>query len=104
MLRVPGAEYEDQFLVLIDVMEKMKGKVWDRKEAPQIQTKLVLALANLEILLPVYFFKQTRHMLVCQFVKTLNRFGSFWAISMLWLEFYHTLGTLSRSLSLDLYL
>jgi hypothetical protein len=88
-----ASEYNTRFVVIVGCMEKMKAKDWDRRKAPQVQSALVLAGASLETTLPVYWNKQNRHMLLCQFVKVLNDFGSFWAIVMLWIEYYHTLGT-----------
>ena len=72
-------------------MAKMKGKHWDKSEAPKLERKLIVAKALCELLLPVYWNTQVKHMLKCRFIPQLNKFGSFWAIAMLIVESYHIL-------------
>ena len=52
---------------------------------------LVIDMANLEVLLPVFWNTQVRHMLLCRFIPQLDEYGSFWAIAMLVIECYHCL-------------
>lgn len=84
-------EYKLHFLAMIECMQDMQMKVWDRTAAPTIQAKLKQAMANLEILLPHYWNTQVRHMLLCRFLRQLNKWGSFWSQSLLVIEMYHML-------------
>jgi hypothetical protein len=85
-------EYANYYVSFIGCIEKMKSKDWERKEAPKVQCELVETCANMELRFPVNCSKQTRHVLVCRCIGQLNDWGSFWAIQMLWVEYYHTLG------------
>jgi hypothetical protein len=84
-------EYHDTFLGLINSMEKMKSKKWEEEDSPQVQEDVVKHNGMGEVLLPVYWNTQVRHMLVCRFVNQLDTYGSLWAIAMLVIECYHCL-------------
>jgi hypothetical protein len=69
----------------------MLAKIWEEENAPAVQEELVATMAWLELMLPTDWNTQVRHMLLCRFVKQLNKFGSFWCQCMLSIESYHAL-------------
>jgi hypothetical protein len=56
----------------------------------RLQTRLVVVLAELEILLPIYWNTSTRHYLLHMYEMILS-LGNFWSVSMLGVERLHVL-------------
>jgi hypothetical protein len=82
-------QYSDVFFSLIDCWAAMKSKNFEKQDDAQIEKSLIYAAAQCEVLLPVYWNTQVRHMMIERFIPTLRQWGSMWAIIMLVVECHH---------------